>query len=534
MAKERRQSRHEGRSRGAGPAGNANNVSSVAEHLELAANAAEQTEWPRAVQHLITAWRLEKHPAIAERVVAIDRLMAPQSIDCESHKEREAAWHRLCLSLDENAVPVLLATPWPLSTKATLARIVALGRREHSPRISHSLMALYEANASGGPSFARLARAIFRLLIEQRDPIATLMLRTIKKANSAYSEPARKDLASFLNQDLPVMPILDDSSLAALKRMNVGNAARKEETDCLYDAVYANPQEVGPRVILADALLEMGEAYGEFIQLQLGARHQRRASQRARELFHAGGRKWVGGIDLDGASDISFQRGFPYQASTNVARFTSRAWATIEELQIIGRCNFVGSPTLVGLRCLYGLYSDELHKIVLPRPTQLEDMSVHGYFGLERSMPFAPTQLGIDDVEEKEMPFIARQLATWPIGRCVTIMHTSLAASSLETAIRILEAAPQIDTVILTGRAIRIAKSIDWSCVLTRSELILGCESPRAERDVARLVDVVSSTRPAISALAFVSDVAGPVNADVRHELAKLAARWNVPFTNER
>jgi hypothetical protein len=502
----------------------------VVDHLEIAANAVEQTEWQKALGHLIIAWRLVKHPAFAKSVVAIDRLMAPQPIEGETHMKREAAWHAMCAVPDETVVPVLLATPWPRSAKAMLARVVALGRREPSPRISHSLVSLYDGSAARGPSFARLARGIFRVLIEQGDPVATRTLLAVKEATGPYAEKSRKDLASFLERELPPMPVLDEACLAALERIKVGNSEWKAKRDLLYEAVYASPFEAGPREVLADALIEIDDPYGEFIQLELGTRHRRQSRARSAELFRVGARRWAGGIDLDGANDINFSRGFPHQASTSIAKFTSPAWATIEELQIIGRCDFVGAPMLTGLRCLYGLYSDELHKITLPRPTQIEDLSVSGYVGLERSLPFAPLRLGIDDVDERVMPSIAKELAAWPIGRTVTAVHTSLTAWSIETAMRILENAPQIEGVILTGRRIRIAKASDWSCMLTRSELFLFCEDPRVENHIGRLVDMLSSARPAISELALVSDGSRRVGAHVHDELARLAARWNVSF----
>jgi uncharacterized protein (TIGR02996 family) len=104
----------------------------------------------------------------------------------------------------------------------------------------------------------------------------------------------------------------------------------------LFQAVYDAPQDSSRREVLADALLEQGEARGEFISLQLdgASRSRKRAAKllkRHRQAFLGpladtvvpGTDEWQGGFLIGAAATLSG------------ARVEERAWSTVERLVVV-------------------------------------------------------------------------------------------------------------------------------------------------------------------------------------------------------
>ena len=121
------------------------------------------------------------------------------------------------------------------------------------------------------------------------------------------------------------------------------------ERDALVEAVYAEPDDDGPRAVLADFLLSEGldVARGELIGLQLEAARRRLpepARQRERALLDLHGLRWMGGFAaVPQLASVEFARGFVVgldlplawvQASGVRAPVPADApiWATVERL----------------------------------------------------------------------------------------------------------------------------------------------------------------------------------------------------------
>src|SRR5579883_907341 len=83
----------------------------------------------------------------------------------------------------------------------------------------------------------------------------------------------------------------------------------------LLEAIYANPDDDGPRLVYMDRLLERGDRRGEFIALQMRAATTALSDDelaRARALLRAHRRQWVPApvlARIDGTA-FRFERGF--------------------------------------------------------------------------------------------------------------------------------------------------------------------------------------------------------------------------------
>jgi uncharacterized protein (TIGR02996 family) len=96
--------------------------------------------------------------------------------------------------------------------------------------------------------------------------------------------------------------------------------------DDLMTDIVANPDDDGPRRVYADALLESGDPYGEFINVQLdlasdGLSRAERIRRRKREntLLHEHGARWTA------LADPVFRRGFVHGASVSAEMLTRRS-----------------------------------------------------------------------------------------------------------------------------------------------------------------------------------------------------------------
>jgi uncharacterized protein (TIGR02996 family) len=68
------------------------------------------------------------------------------------------------------------------------------------------------------------------------------------------------------------------------------------DLSALWADVYAAPDDDGPRLVLADALMELGDARGELIATQLREANDEAATARAAELVKEHGKTWLGNI----------------------------------------------------------------------------------------------------------------------------------------------------------------------------------------------------------------------------------------------
>ncbi len=107
--------------------------------------------------------------------------------------------------------------------------------------------------------------------------------------------------------------------------------------DALLDEIVANPEHDAPRAIWADRLLERGDPWGEFVQLQLASSRGDDAvhgnlAVRIRELYNEHHLRHEPVLPQDMRGKWVWRRGFIDQLSTSAADFKSLAARIFEEV----------------------------------------------------------------------------------------------------------------------------------------------------------------------------------------------------------
>ncbi len=133
-------------------------------------------------------------------------------------------------------------------------------------------------------------------------------------------------------------------------------------------SVYAEPQADAPRHVLADALLEHGDDWGELIALQLGTRAGAEETQLRANLD---GR--LGELLGPGVTVLELDRGFPVKVRAQPSRLTAPtpAWRLVKELKLSAEPGsgyvgallpaFLHAPELAGLETLWDLRATLQH-----------------------------------------------------------------------------------------------------------------------------------------------------------------------------
>ncbi|HEX4449724.1 MAG TPA: TIGR02996 domain-containing protein [Kofleriaceae bacterium] len=241
--------------------------------------------------------------------------------------------------------------------RTSLDEIAVLARRPSDPRIGVVMVQMLEALASGEDrsrfdwgSTPALWRPLFEMFAAADATIAP-RLRVIADRERAARDRMATRLAPKLDEIADALEARDDVDLPAARALAADldrlEARRRDIDDTsveLFDAVWAAPDDDGPRLVLADFLNEHADPRGEFIALQLGrAAGKLGAAGRKREkkLLGRNKRAWIGAIaPLVRTSDARFERGFivgcqlaPDDALA-LALGDHPAWSTIREFTV--------------------------------------------------------------------------------------------------------------------------------------------------------------------------------------------------------
>ena len=503
--------------------------------LDDAVRAVDLTAWADAANLLCEAWHHTPSARIANLVALLDaRVLQPSVIRGRTVADREAHWCELAAARDPALLPGLLAVAWPRNAEPALARIDALVRWPPSVRISNALLALhrrrpYMIQGQRYPEFSKLGAAVaartFDLLLAAKDPAAGRYLDELAEDPRPEAVYERHALAAQLRRRRSREPSFAAAArhrLAALERVL---AAPDPVLARLLDAVYANPHDDAPRLVLADHLQHAGDPRGELIVLQL--RDERAARDRARELLRVGARTWCEPLLEDGARDIQFARGLPARATATSYRFAAPAWATIESLVLAAPPAdvFAGSELLRGVRRLHGVPSERLSLIRTigseTRCCELELVTLAGIRGLDAPTILAPRSLGFPIGSSNrwvvDLRALVRRLHETPIGRGVRALVLGIDASEVAFAIQLLASNPQLEEIRLTGELVdRTLATSRVLARLTRRELALH------RIDAAILAALARVEEPLVARIS-VSAVASP---ELQRELEALAGRW--------
>lgn len=211
----------------------------------------------------------------------------------------------------------------------------ALHGREH-PVLARRLIELLEAGAYRsyqGHAFSVVAAGCLATCSDPRTAgrLAPLNLQDEALARQRDRPSLTGALLAERLAAAPRAPV----DLAPLKA--AAGALRRTSTAELYAAVYANPDDIDARLVLADALTEAGDPRGAFIQLQCAAAAPSAdpsLARRATTLLNANRRAWV--PEQANPASAAFERGFAYRAalrdSGSVQLLAHPSWGTVREL----------------------------------------------------------------------------------------------------------------------------------------------------------------------------------------------------------
>jgi uncharacterized protein (TIGR02996 family) len=306
-------------------------------------------DWVRALGLALEAWRETRAPALADLVDAIgERCTRPVP---PTRAGLHDWWMEHAFTHDPVTLGALLATlnvriadamSWEPIRERWLARrgnpvMNALADQRFGPYVNRGL---YDRVAAliEWPDDPRIARALTQCLFDPpvtlfgqwetilygaiTDRVASLRdVRVVPTLTSCVDEPrGRTDFARTQQQELakrtlavlaqhPPASVPGDqvAAFAALVTPPPRPRAPAVDVDALWREIAANPDDVGTRAVLGDALVEAGDLRGDLIVLQCGARKPGRPLRgavrdrydgRVKTLLRTEWEHWLGDLAL--------------------------------------------------------------------------------------------------------------------------------------------------------------------------------------------------------------------------------------------
>ncbi len=366
---------------------------------------------PRAaLTEAVQAWRKTKNPrfaALADWATA-RALPEPRPLVGASAKKADvAAWLALLEAGDALDLPRLLAAV-PCGKSALAAERVTLLAKLNDPRVISGVLALLEAPPFRAKTALPFFRACATALANSNDPRVRPALEDLARRYKAIVETSVGDdvgallrrTAETLDQVKPgPLPAALEQKAAALEALFEAERTRTQRhasqsrttgqsDEALLAAIYAAPDDDGPRMVYADTLTERGDVRGEFIALQLArARGHATAEQRRREreLLADPKRRAAWSLPLSQGGEAHFERGLPFELMLDPR--------TLKHL--------VGLPALATLKGLDGLDRDPplKHTVALltsehaRRVTRVDTLGRKLFDALEGPLPWSSVGL---------------------------------------------------------------------------------------------------------------------------------------------
>lgn len=173
---------------------------------------------------------------------------------------------------------------------------------------------------------------------------------------------AKQDAALRAARARPPLAVdFEPDELALLDAVDALLRPRDPSEAALWEAVYDDPDNDAPRLVLADALIQRGDPRGEFINLQLRTAGGEKPAPEEKELLRRFGQVWLGELAFMLAYPV-FRRGFvaeaKYVGNHWDHEFAPRAWATLEVLELEHKLvsnHHLIRPALLGLKKSHGL-----------------------------------------------------------------------------------------------------------------------------------------------------------------------------------
>lgn len=289
----------------------------------------------QAIEALVLAWQGCREPWLAD---LIDRWIVSVAVERPPIGTRQQGWLERAAERQSADLPHLIEAIARASSSTCLERIQALGEWGPHPFIARVLAQWALENPFGKNARAALAAA-FPVLARIEDPrVAAVLARASSMAEGELHHGRKNWLAlqalAKVAAQWSVVAAVPPTNGAELEPEP---SARRDHSP-LFEAVHAAPDDLDRRQVLADALLEDGDARGEFlaIQIERARRNSTRIGAREKELLTQYGPTWLGPLAPHFKS-TRFERGFLIGGELNAVELTpqaraDRAWALVEWL----------------------------------------------------------------------------------------------------------------------------------------------------------------------------------------------------------
>lgn len=341
----------------------------------------------------LKAWRKTRNPRFAVLAELATKRALPEPrplIGSGAKKADTDAWLKLLDQGDVLDVPRLVEAVGGARSQVAADRLLLLAKLD-DPRVGSGVLTTLEKPPYRARTAMPFFRACAKVLGESNDPRAReAMLDLASRFKTIVDTSVGDDVALLLRRTaegldqvkpgpLPAavekkageLEAMFESERSQLKRTATAAKTSQQSDDALLAAIYAAPDDDGPRLVYADALTERGDPRGEFIALQIQhARGTKSPStlRRERELLGGGKNKAEWSFPLSQGGDCRFARGFPehlaLQAKTAKTIVGNPALRTLKALEGLNR----GLAQKTGKALLEHDSAKHLHKVgALPR-----------------------------------------------------------------------------------------------------------------------------------------------------------------------
>ncbi len=448
--------------------------------LQAAWKLLQQGDDENALESLVQCWREWPAPELADVIgLFVSRMTARlPPVTGVARGSTQEAWLTLAAHHRTAAVGRLFEALPATTGGRAIERIGALKAWPATPALSAAIARWLESPPFEGKNRPRCFLPALEVLEVQRDVRVIPLLKRLTQPDNRSRAIGQFGLRSWkplcvLTRSALAWPVPRDPSAVEreiLQRFRERLSAPKGpepvgvKIDDLYAAVYENPDDDTPRLMLADVLQERGDARGEFIALQVArAATGARPSRRENELLGIWGREWLGGLEpvlLKG--DLKFVRGFLAECSYDGLSppgdlADAPEWATVTHLDVThagqyasGAWELMLSPRFKSLRHLRGASDADLTAIADSRqPLSWEsiDFSLFGVKGsswdlLSRSMPLPVlTALGLRSVHRAPLRELTlarvESLLAGPLGQTLQRLSVAMEAAAFGALIEL-------------------------------------------------------------------------------------------------
>lgn len=535
----------------------------LADALRRARAAFERGEAEAGLSLLIQAWRSSRSAAVADLIDRVGEKLARADgpIRGSGSVSDLKAWLKVFEShaaggAGPSALTRLLeALPKTtgLTAKARLDRLRGL---PPDPRVGRAVAGWLREPPFDGKNRARCFPVALALLTESGDPRALPRLRELDDPShraatiAAIGLVSLKPLRAARTALEAVRPRADDAaSLAELSGIEAAalshapHGASSADPEALLREIWARPDDLQLRVVLADLLEARGDPRGELISLQCAREASGAApSAQERKLLARFERVWLGAIEpFVLKSGVVFRRGFVSAcALTNKTPDPALPeWATVERLDMTRLALYVGSDhelvaagALKSLRALVGASTAALEHLCAVEPARdLDELGVSSWGWVPHQTGLLPKLARLPSLRRLGLQDRSRVTLG---GDAVDALFSEIAQLRLE-ALRLevggIDLAELLRRVAANTELVRLDLATAQVELAWRRTGELDVRTSSLSESTARWLAAGLAGAPGLELRAVEVWIKRPVGAPVRRLLAEAAAARRVALT---